>query len=66
MYYSGTVSGLEAFLHSKTSRLIKTTLYRGDPKKYGKLINIEEALTQKLWEGRGSNPITEVVAEYAE
>lgn len=64
--FSGTAVGLEGYLHLKTMQLLDTKLYREDPEKYGKLINVEEALTQRLWEGRGSNPITEVVSEYAE
>lgn len=42
MGYSGTASGLQEFLHSKTMNLIGSEEYLNDPKRFGKLSEAEQ------------------------
>lgn len=42
MKYSGTIRGLEDYLHSVTMRMTSSMEYRDDPEEYGKLTQVIE------------------------
>ena len=50
--YVGNVDGLMGYLHIKVMQLTGSFLYREDPKKYGLLENMNEAIDDEVFRVR--------------
>lgn len=48
MKYSGTVAGIQDFLHDKTMNLIGSEEYLNDPKRFEKLSEAEQLEKEKM------------------